>query len=57
VRERANLFLSRGSDRSRELAGALGLGAARTRLVRQLFTESLVIAMLGGTLGILIDGS
>ncbi|MDP9322179.1 MAG: ABC transporter permease [Acidobacteriota bacterium] len=50
----ANLFLSRGSDRGRELAIRSALGAARTRLVRQLFTETLVIALLGGTVGILV---
>ena len=50
----ANLFLSRGSDRGRELAVRSALGADQTRLMRQLFTESLVIALLGGVLGILV---
>jgi predicted permease len=50
----ANLFLSHGSYRGRELAVRSALGADQTRLVRQLFTESLAIALLGGTLGILV---
>jgi predicted permease len=53
----ATLFLSRGSDRGRELAIRAALGAARTRLVRQILTESLVIALLGGGLGILVGAS
>lgn len=50
----ANMMLARGTARRKEIAVRLALGAARGDILRQLFTEGLILAVLGGLAGLLI---
>jgi predicted permease len=53
----ASIFAARAADRSRELAIRLAIGSSRWNMVRQLLTESIIVALIGGAAGTVIAAS
>jgi predicted permease len=53
----ASIFAARAADRSRELAIRLAIGSSRWNMVRQLLTESIIVALIGGAAGTVIASS